>query len=200
MIGGKRLEQIWSVRKREQEHVVAGIQGVKEFGNCGARLRNLGFHAPRGVDQDSNRDRRVKVLAEELNRTLLSVLVQAEVVLGQIRDVSARLIGNGHGRLGVARLSAELTRRDLQFLPGLGCDGRRFGYRGLRLLWGDGNLQNRARTRALAPGDYRRRGNTPLLGMAVRTISSETDATINAKAIDLSTLSLIVFTSLNPKH
>jgi hypothetical protein len=50
------------------------------------------------------------------------------------------------------------------------------------------------------PGISGGAGIPPCCASAVQTIRSATDATINATAIDLSALCLIVFTKLNPKH
>src|SRR5947209_8725232 len=89
MIGRKGLEQERPARKREHEDVIAIVEIADKLRNCSLRLRNLRLHAARSVDQNTDRDRRVQVLAEELDRTILAVERKLEVAALKSGDVTS---------------------------------------------------------------------------------------------------------------
>ena len=115
MIDRKRLQQELLVRERVQKNIVVRVEVADELRDRRARLRNLGFHAARGIDQDPDRHRRIDVAAQELERALDPVDVDAEVALLQAGDVTAALIGHRDGQLLVAALAAQRARGKFQF-------------------------------------------------------------------------------------
>src|SRR5512146_1152311 len=127
MIGRKRLQQEFLVGERVQKNIVVRVELANELRDRRARLRNLRFHAARSVDQDPDRYRRVGVAAQELERPLDAVDVDAEVAPLQAGDVVARLIRYRHGHLLVAALAAQRARRKLKFMTLLRRERRRRG-------------------------------------------------------------------------
>src|ERR1700683_4750448 len=94
VIRGERLKKKRPGGKCVQKYVVAIIEITQKLGDRGARLRQLRMHTARSIDVDSDRDRSVQILAEKLDRPLLPIHEEFEILLRQIRYVAAALIGH----------------------------------------------------------------------------------------------------------